>query len=46
MQYLIETELTHERQADLLREAARRRLVRTARRSTRRPVPRKGGWES
>jgi hypothetical protein len=46
MQYLFEAELTQERQADLLREAARRRLVRSARRSTRRPVPRKGGEES
>ena len=46
MQYLIETELSRERQADLLREAARRRLVRRAQRSTRRPVPRKGAEES
>jgi hypothetical protein len=46
MHYLIERELTHERQADLLREAAQRRLVRRARRSTRRPIPRKGNEES
>lgn len=46
MQYLIETELAHERQADLLREAAQWRLVRRARPSTRRPAPRKDSEES
>jgi hypothetical protein len=42
MQYLIEPELAHERQADLLREAARWRLVKRARHSTRRPLSRRG----
>jgi hypothetical protein len=43
MMYLIERELTQERQADLLREVERRRQVRRARRSTRRPAPKTGG---
>jgi hypothetical protein len=42
MQYLMEPELAHERQADLLREAARWRLVKRARHSTRRPLLRRG----
>ena len=46
MQYLIDRELTNERQADLLREAARQRIARRARRYTRRPVPRGGSEES
>ena len=46
MQYLFEAELTLERQADMLREAATRRLARSVRRSTRRPVPREDGGES
>ena len=40
---MMERELTAERQADLLREADRRRLARRATRSTRRPHPRTGG---
>ena len=43
MMYLIEREVTQERHADLLREVAKRRLIRRARRSTRRPAPRTGG---
>jgi hypothetical protein len=43
MMYLIEREVTRERQADLAREVEQRRLVRRARRSTRRPAPKTGG---
>ena len=42
MHNLIESELIHERQRDLLSEASRERLAKRARRSTRRPVPREG----